>query len=471
MGTVFKKVVTRPVPGGAELIQGRDGTITAKWTPRGARRPIIAAVVTLADGRKAVRQESSVYFARYRDGDRIVREVSTGCRDKSSAEQRLATLEKRADRIRAGVMTEREADAADRMRESIGRHIADYIERLPSKRGGRATEAHRRDTERCLRRLAADCGWTCPADLARTDLERWMNDQAQAGRSARSINAHRIAVGAFANWLADPLVGRLSSNPLGTGRGAIPKLDEDTDPRRPRRALTVGEIEQLIDAARKAPKRPQGHTSEGGGKSGGRPAERLSGEARADLYGLLAGTGLRVGEARQLTVADARLDASVPHIRIPANVAKSRKEQSVPLRSDLVEMLRRHIAGKAGSDRLFDVPADLIRRFNADLKRAGIAKRGPDGRTVDIHALRYSFGTMLSKAGVAPRVAMELMRHSDISLTMRTYTDPRLFDLAGAVESLPSVALSVAPSVATTPDKPGDIFTRPDRKGCKSAAS
>ena len=39
---------------------------------------------------------------------------------------------------------------------------------------------------------------------------------------------------------------------------------------------------------------------------------------------------------------------------------------------------------------------------------------------------------MLSKSGVPPRVAQRLMRHSDIRLTMQTYTDPKFFDLKGA---------------------------------------
>jgi hypothetical protein len=30
---------------------------------------------------------------------------------------------------------------------------------------------------------------------------------------------------------------------------------------------------------------------------------------------------------------------------------------------------------------------------------------------------------MLARAGVSPRVAMELMRHSDMRLTTKTYTD------------------------------------------------
>ena len=40
---------------------------------------------------------------------------------------------------------------------------------------------------------------------------------------------------------------------------------------------------------------------------------------------------------------------------------------------------------------------------------------------------------------MAPRVAMALMRHTDMRLTMNVYTDPRIFDLAGAVEKLPSL--------------------------------
>jgi len=36
-------------------------------------------------------------------------------------------------------------------------------------------------------------------------------------------------------------------------------------------------------------------------------------------------------------------------------------------------------------------------------------------------------------------MAQELMRHSDIRLTMNTYTHLQLLDTAGAVEALPSI--------------------------------
>jgi len=71
-----------------------------------------------------------------------------------------------------------------------------------------------------------------------------------------------------------------------------------------------------------------------------------------------------------------------------------------------------------------------------------IDKRDERGRTVDVHALRHTFGTLLSRGGVAPRTAQAAMRHSTINLTMNTYTDPKLLDVAGALEALPSLPLS-----------------------------
>jgi hypothetical protein len=84
----------------------------------------------------------------------------------------------------------------------------------------------------------------------------------------------------------------------------------------------------------------------------------------------------------------------------------------------------------------------LHRILDRDLKPAGIAKRDDRGRTLDVHALRTTFGTLLSKGGVAPRTAQAAMRHSDIRLTMGVYTDPKLLDVRGAMDSLPNLPLA-----------------------------
>ncbi len=103
---------------------------------------------------------------------------------------------------------------------------------------------------------------------------------------------------------------------------------------------------------------------------------------------------------------------------------------------------------------LFTIPAGPVRILHRDLVAAGIArrvevspgkwkidKRDERGRTVDVHSLRHTFGTLLSAAGVAPRTIQAAMRHSTIDLTMNVYTDSKLLDVAGAMEALPALPL------------------------------
>ena len=101
---------------------------------------------------------------------------------------------------------------------------------------------------------------------------------------------------------------------------------------------------------------------------------------------------------------------------------------------------------------LFNVPAGLVRILNRDLTAAGIDKKDERGRTIDVHALRHSFGTMLSTSGVAPRIAQRAMRHSKIDLTMNTYTDPQLLDVHRAVNAMPSLDLPIENQATGTDD-------------------
>lgn len=75
------------------------------------------------------------------------------------------------------------------------------------------------------------------------------------------------------------------------------------------------------------------------------------------------------------------------------------------------------------------------------------------GRTVDRHSLRTTFCTWLSTSGASPRTAQMLARHTDIRLTMRTYTDPRLLDGRTAVkvspDPSPAADAETAPATGT----------------------
>ncbi|NLX96663.1 MAG: site-specific integrase, partial [Rhodopirellula sp.] len=186
---------------------------------------------------------------------------------------------------------------------------------------------------------------------------------------------------------------------------------------------------------------------------------------RALIYKTLVLTGLRKSELASLTAAQLVLEADPAYVVLDAADEKSREGSTLPLRHDLAADLQEWLAAKAalvGSEPgtvpldpvrkglpadtpLFTVPAGLVRILDRDLKRAGIPKRDDRGRTVDVHAMRHTFGRLLSKGGVAPRTAQAAMRHSTIDLTMNTYTDPRLLDVAGAMDALPSLPLAGGP--------------------------
>ena len=79
-----------------------------------------------------------------------------------------------------------------------------------------------------------------------------------------------------------------------------------------------------------------------------------------------------------------------------------------------------------------------IKRFKADLKRANVDYINARGQRADFPSLRYTLATNLALAGTPPRVAMEIMRHSDMRLTAKTYTDAGLLAVWDKLANLPS---------------------------------
>lgn len=85
-----------------------------------------------------------------------------------------------------------------------------------------------------------------------------------------------------------------------------------------------------------------------------------------------------------------------------------------------------------------EINSGRVERFRRDLKKAGVIYRDAQERVADFHALRKTFGTNSAKAGVASRVAMSLMRHSDRRLTDKIYTDENLLGTWSAIDALPN---------------------------------
>jgi integrase len=456
MGSVFKKTVTRPMPPGAETIV-RQGVRLARWKASNGRTKT-APITTGRDGAERIRDESGTYFARYRDG--IVIEAATGCRDESAARQVLANLERRSERVRSGLITSAESRIVEHLTTPIAEHVAGYITSLEA---SGASPKHVGETRRVLKSVLDGCGFGTLAAIERAAVENWLNQRRRNGASARTRNIDLTHLIAFANWCVTN--GRLTGNPF---RGITKSNEAET--RRRRRAMTEAELIRLLDVARNRPL-TEALTVRRGKRAVELYAnvrdevrERLDrlGRERALIYKALVLTGLRKNELATLTAGQLRLDGPMPHVELNAADEKNREGNGVVIRPDLANDLRLWLADKLtdlqtearrrgepiparlpSDSALFEVPDKLIKIFDRDLKAAGIAKRDERGRTLDVHALRTTFGTLLSKGGVSLRTAQAAMRHSDPSLTANVYTDPKLLDVSGALDALPSLPLKV----------------------------
>jgi len=499
MGAVFRPMVTRPLPRGAEIVSRKGGQV-AVWTDsRGGKHQ-----ADLVEGDPPrIRERSRKYVAKFRDGDGVTKCVSTGCTSAEGARAVLAKLVGAAERVRAGIVTRAEASIAEHADVPVADHMNAYMEWLARQRGKgdrhNVSPKHVINVTHSLRIAVAACGFKRLRDLCRNPVDRWVSNllalpeegvmdaaghMVKPARPApRTINIRLRSLTAWGNWLVR--TGRLASNPFALLR----KVGEADEKRRQRRALTADELQRLLTVARLRPVaefgRPTVRTHVAGlpAKSRatwrrlcltadtiaaayerGRTCLNLDecerrdhlGRERRLIYHVLVTTGLRKGELAALTVADARLDEGLPVLVLPAAHAKNGQRATLALRDDVAEELRSWIADKAQATTaapvgvagmvkpaadvpLFSVPADLVKVLNRDLSVAGIPKRDDRGRTVDVHALRHTFASQLVASGIAPRTVQEALRHSSVELTMQLYTDPRLLDVVGAVNALPSL--------------------------------
>jgi integrase/recombinase XerC len=241
------------------------------------------------------------------------------------------------------------------------------------------------------------------------------------GVSPETVNHHVRALRSFGRWLVRSR--RWGANPFET----LSLLNTATDRRHDRRELEADELRRLLAVT----------------LASGRTFRGLAGPDRWALYLTACGTGFRVRALAGLTPGDFDLSASVPALVLPARLAKNKKAKVQPLPSDVTVTLRGYLADKPTGQPVWpgswrDAAAEMIR---GDLGDAGIPYivPGPDGDLfADFHALRHSYLTLLGRGGVDLRTAQELAGHSTPTLTAR-YSHRRLYDLAGAVEKLPSL--------------------------------
>ena len=140
--------------------------------------------------------------------------------------------------------------------------------------------------------------------------------------------------------------------------------------------------------------------------------------------------------------------------------SKHKERDTVPLRADLVPLLRSWLRrGQLWPGNWHKKAAKMLYRDLATARAAWIKEAEHDpaeqasrerscflrekdeaGRVFDFHGLRGQFVTSLARAGVHPRTAQKLARHKTLALTMENYTHTDLGEMATALATLPPLA-------------------------------
>lgn len=412
-------------------------TVTRFTTPDGRRcdKSTPGAIKTT--------EKSKTWRARYKAGDGSIKFVSL-CDDHDTAESMLADLIKKSRRQQSGDFSPFE----DHARVLLADHLSDFSTVLES-RGN--TIKHVALTVARIRAVLTDCKFFKLADVSSSRLSAWVNSQRKAGMGLTTINHHLTAVRSFGGWLMRDR--RCPENLFSYTQ----KLNAKTDLRHERRALSPEELSWLIATTKT-----------------GKAFRELSGVDRSMLYFVASFTGLRASELASLTAGSFNLSDS-PVVTLEAAYSKRRRRDVLPLHEELATKLREWFADRqeqqaaAKNANLWPGtwPEKAAKMLRADMKAARQAwiesvpegsperhqrelsdflKYKVDGKFCDFHALRHGFASSLAVAGVHPKIAQQLARHSTISLTMDTYSHLSMGDMTAGLGALPGLLSVTVPA-------------------------
>jgi integrase/recombinase XerD len=288
----------------------------------------------------------------------------------------------------------------------VGEAVRGYLAHLVVERGlaGNTVESYRRDLRRYESSLAGR-GRARLADVMSADVAEFLASlrEGDAEHQALAVSSAARAVIAVRGLHAFAAAqGLAESDPA---RDVPPP----TPPRRLPKAITVTNVEHLLDASGPGP-------------------DDLSADPRLlrdrALLEFLYGTGARISEATGLDVDELHLDDD-PVVRL---AGKGGKHRVVPVGSYAVRALQAYLvrarpALAAASRRVSVSPAVFLNArggrltrqgawgvLHAAADRAGLADVSP-------HTLRHSFATHMLDGGADIRVVQELLGHASVATT------------------------------------------------------
>lgn len=327
--------------------------------------------------------------------------INLGVRDKQVAQEKCNEFIRRAEREAAGISPPKALrdGASTPLEDQLNEYTADLLSKSKDEKYVENVGLH-------VRKLLKECGWKIASDITAASFIAWRSKvRKKNGKplDGKTLNDYLSDMSGLLKWMCE--LGRLQGNPLDGVKRAKVLRDKS-----PRRALAPDEVDRLL--ALESPF----HL----------------------VYLVTLTTALRRDELKRLFWLDVCLDESPPFIWADASTTKNGKRVTLPLRPDVAEQLRAAKPADAEPGDAVFKRLPTMDEFRADCDAAKIDHK-PDarGRHVVFHSLRHTVCTDLSRLGIAPAVAMTVMRHSDLKLTMKRYLDNSLLPIAPAILSLP----------------------------------
>lgn len=402
---------------------------SAHWTGNPYRRP-----------------NSPFWHIVFEDALGVVRRRSTKSTDLRIARRVLDETLREVEQTKSG-----DFDRFAAMRNKpIQELVADYKQTLEA---NQSAPRYVKGVIRQLRQFLSFAKVRALPDLHISDAERFVTS-VRSKRSAKTRDHYASALRGFTRWLER--TGRWDCDPLRR----LPVRTANRDKFRvfKRQSFRFAEAERLVEAAWK---RHEIERTLPGMPS--RPEYDDAVRDRQVLYWFVLTTGFRANECASLRWADLRLDDERPSARLDGQFTKNGDDAVIPLQGFVVDAFRemrtrrdtsrmqRSEGATLDTDPVFHVNSKLARLVRKDAEFAGlIPEHGITAKRVDFHALRKSCARILIELKVHPKVIQQILRHSDIRLTMDLYGELGEDDLFRELPGMFPVPRMFAASSAST---------------------
>ena len=143
---------------------------------------------------------------------------------------------------------------------------------------------------------------------------------------------------------------------------------------------------------------------------------------------ILARTGMRRGELRDLEIRDVDFDKRRIYIRS----GKGGKSRTVPIDSDSLQDIKFHNGQKTSGKLITSNKQDIIslKQINEICAKcgmkAGVRHPNPAKSNINPHLFRHSFARMMLEKGMRMEEVQKILGHSTIKTTIDVYGTPGL---------------------------------------------